>query len=104
MRTAITEENSPAWNPGLRIVQLDLARKMETPVFVKGYIDRVAAVGYDAVPCWWLKPDNARSFMAYARRHKVFGCCQTQWEGFFHGSALPNAVSSVTVGLRMEMP
>ena len=37
------------WNPGLRIVQLDLARKMETPEFVKGYIDRVAAVGYDTL-------------------------------------------------------
>ena len=55
---------------------------------------KYAALGYDAVPCWWLKPDNARSFMAYARRHKIFGCCQTQWEGFFHGGALPNAVAS----------
>ena len=52
MRAAITEENSPAWNPGLRIVQLDLARKMETPEFVKGYIDRVASVGYDTL-CWF---------------------------------------------------
>lgn len=33
----------------LRIVQLDLARQMETPSFVSNYIDRVAGFGYNAV-------------------------------------------------------
>ena len=35
--------------PGLRIVQLDLARQMETIPFIKGFIDRVAEVGYDTL-------------------------------------------------------
>ena len=34
---------------GLRIVQLDLARQMETLSFVSNYIDRVSAVGYDTL-------------------------------------------------------
>lgn len=49
MKTAKTEEETPVWAPGLRIVQLDLARKMETPEFIKGYIDRVAAAGHDTL-------------------------------------------------------
>ncbi len=35
--------------PGLRIVQLDLARQMETLSFVSNYIDRVSAIGYDTL-------------------------------------------------------
>ena len=34
---------------GLRIVQLDLARQMETCSFISNYIDRVAALGYDTL-------------------------------------------------------
>ena len=34
---------------GLRIAQLCLARQMETPSFCSNYIDRVAALGYNAV-------------------------------------------------------
>lgn len=33
----------------LKIVQLDLARQMETPSFMSNYIDRVAALGYDTI-------------------------------------------------------
>ena len=36
-------------NPGLRIAQLCLARQMETPSFCSNYIDRVAALGYNAI-------------------------------------------------------
>ncbi len=49
MKTAKTEEETPVWAPGLRIVQLDLARKMETPEFIKGYKDGVAAAGHDTL-------------------------------------------------------
>ena len=34
---------------GLKIVQLDLARQMETCSFVSNYIDRVSALGYDTL-------------------------------------------------------
>ena len=34
---------------GLKIVQLDLARQMETLSFVSNYIDRVSALGYDTL-------------------------------------------------------
>lgn len=33
----------------LKIVQLDLARQMETPAFVGEFVDRMAAVGYDTL-------------------------------------------------------
>ena len=33
----------------LKIVQLDLARQMETPSFISNYIDRVASLGYDTI-------------------------------------------------------
>ena len=55
-------------------------------------LEKYASLGYDAVPCWWRKPGNIRSFITYARRQRVFGCCHTQWEEFktnFHGGSLP---------------
>lgn len=35
--------------PGLRMVQLDLARQTETCSFLSNYVDRVSAFGYDTL-------------------------------------------------------
>lgn len=55
-----------------------------------------AARGYDVVPCAWIEPGNVRSFVRYARRHRVFGYLQTQWENtpHFQGVNLPHVVAA----------
>lgn len=54
------------------------------------------AKGYDVVPCSWSFPGNVRSFVSYARRHRVFGYLQTQWENqrCFQGVNLPHVVAA----------
>lgn len=54
-----------------------------------------ARLGFDAIPCCWNKPDNARSFVAYASRHRPFGFMMTQWEmsDAFHGGMLPRVLA-----------
>ena len=93
--------------PGLRIVQLDLARQMETIPFIKGFIDRVAEVGYDTLQLYLEAPKAIASTSGAVRDAgnvlvDDFSAATFGRPGFlaaFRDKELQEAVSSITIEL-----
>ena len=68
--------------------------------FREDSLAKYAALGYDALICPWNNPKNIRSFIAYARRNRVAGFLQTQWEDLvpnFHGGSFVRAVAAAKI-------
>lgn len=57
---------------------------------------KLISMGFDVVPCVWTIPDNVRTFVDYARHHRVYGFLQTQWENKdrFQGLNFPHVVAA----------
>ena len=64
--------------------------------FREDSLAKFVSLGYEVVPCAFYYPGNVRSFVNYARHHRVYGYLQTQWENtpHFQGVNLPHVVAA----------